>query len=206
MAVAAPARAPAPQTAPAPKTQKPSVDQILDNLTKSDLDHDGLLQSNLAIDQLVKKANELIHKADKERGKESGAKTPPSPLNQVLGQAILTLTDAIAYLQKLKDLQIALIALRAPATAPAATPATAPKVDVHQTCKDLNLQYKALWRDLNKLKLDIKTLPIVQRLIADVILLDVESQLYSAIERIRLRTIQIGAALNLKSELDLKGH
>jgi len=57
---------------------------------------------------------------------------------------------------------------------------------------------------LTNLKLGIKTLPLGQRAIADVILWDVESRLNSAIHRIRQRTIQIGTALTLQSELDLE--
>jgi hypothetical protein len=199
LAVAAPSRAPAPQTAPPVKTQKPpTLDQILDNITKSDLNHEGLRQSNLAIDQLVKKADDLSRKTAKERDKESSGKDPQPPGSKVLGQAILSLTDATSYLRKLQDLQNALIAVRAPSAAPAA--------NAHQTCKDLNLKFKAISTDLNNLKLGIKTLPLAQRAIADLILWDVESQLNSAIDRIRQRTIQVGSALNLKSELDLKDH
>jgi hypothetical protein len=194
---AAPAKAPAPQTAPPAKSQKPpTLDQILDNLTKSDLDHEGLRQSNLAIDQLVKKADDLIRKAGKERDKDLSGKNPQSPGSRVLGQVILALTDATSYLQKLKDLQNALVAVRAPAAAP--------KVDAHQTCKDLNLQFAAVLTDLKNLKQGVKSLSLTQRAIADVIAWEVESRLYSAIERIRQRTIQIGAALNLNSELDLE--
>jgi hypothetical protein len=196
-AASAPAKEPAPQTAPPAKSQKPpTLDQILDNLTKSDVDHEGLHRSNLAIDQLIKKADDLMRKAAKERDKDLSGKTSQSPGTRVLGQVILALTDATAFLQKLKDLQNALVAVRAPAAAP--------KVDAHQTYKDLNLQFAAVLTDLKNLKLGVKSLSFTQRAIADVIAWDVESRLYSAIERIRLRTIQIGAALNLNSELDLE--
>ena len=103
VAGAAPAKAPLPQTAPPAKSQKPpTLDQILDNLTKADLNHDGLNQSNLAIDQLVKKAGDLSRKVGKERDKGLSSKNPQLPASQVLGQLILALTDAASYLQKLK--------------------------------------------------------------------------------------------------------
>jgi len=174
----------------------PSLDQILDHLAQSRLNHEGLDQSNLAIDQIMQRADKLMRKADKERNKELNGKDPHSPLSQVLSRVILTLTDASSYLLKLKELQNALIAAQAPAGGP--------KIDAHATCKDLNLDFKAVRSDLTNLKLGIKTLPLGQRAIADVILWDVESRLNSAIHRIRQRTIQIGTALTLQSELDLE--
>ena len=180
-----------------PKTQKaPSLDKILDTITGSELNHKGLDQSNVAIDQLVEKADALMRKAGKERTKEMSGKNPNSPLSQVLSQAIFTLTDAGSYLLKLKELQNALIAVQAPAAGP--------KVDVHQTCKDLNLQFQAIGTDLKNLKLSVKTLPLPQRAIADLIIWDMESKLNSAIQRIRQRTLQIGKALTVDSELKLE--
>jgi len=179
-----------------PKTQKgPSLDQILDSITGSELNHKGLDQSNLAIDQLVQRADGLMRKAGTERTKELNGKDPNSPVSHVLGQAIFALTDAGSYLLKLKELQTALIAVQAPAAGP--------NVDTHQTCKDLNLQFKAIGTDLKNLKLSVKTLPLAQRAIANLILWDMESKLDSAIRRIRQRTLQIGKALTLESELKL---
>jgi hypothetical protein len=173
-----------------------SLDQLLDNLTESDLNKDGLDQSNLAIDRMVQKAHKLISKANKERAQQLHGKDARTPLSQVLGQASDTLTDANSYLLKLKELQNALIV--------AQTAADKPKVDAHETCKDLNLKYKAVGTDLQNLKLGLKTLPWQQRTVADVIAWRVESKLNAAILRIRLRTLQIGAALALRSELDLE--
>jgi len=184
---------------PPPKAQNAaSLDQMLDHLTDSALNHEGLDRSNLAIDQVVQKASRLIRKASKERDKEMHGKDPHSPFSRVLGQAILALTDANSYLLKLKELQNALI------TVPALT--GGPAVDTHQTCKDLNRQFRAVLTDLTNLKLLIKTLPLPQRAIADVILWDMGSRLDSAIHRIRLRTIRIGTALALESELNLEAH
>jgi hypothetical protein len=175
-----------------------SLDQFLDNLTESDLNQDGLAQSNLAIDRIVQKAQRLISKATKERAKQPQGKDALTPLSQVLGQVIDTLTDANAYLLKLKELQKDLMAVQ--------PPADKPKVEAHETCKDLNLKFKAIGMDLKNLKLGIKTLPLPQRTIAEVIMWKVESKLNSAIQRIRLRTLRIGAALALQSELDLEAH
>jgi hypothetical protein len=194
----APAEASQHEINPPPKAQSgSSVDQILNRLTDSALKHEGLDQSNLAIDQIVHEANQLIRKASKERDKVH-RKDAQSPFNQVLGQAILALTDANAYLLKLKELQNALMAVQGLTNGPA--------VDTHQTCKDLNREFNALLTDLTNLKLSIKTLPLPQRAIADVILWDVGSRLNTAIRRIRLRTIRIGTALSLESELNLKAH
>jgi hypothetical protein len=189
---------PAPDESSRPqKTQKaPTLDQILDNITGSELNHKGLDQSNLAIDQLVQKADALMRKAGKERTNQLNGKEPNSPLSHVLGQAIFALTDAGSYLLKLKELQNALIAVQAPAAVP--------KADAHQTCKDLNLQFKAIGTDLKNLKLSVKTLPLPQRAIADLIIWDMESKLNSAIQRIRQRTLQVGKALAVESELKLE--
>ncbi len=73
----------------------PSLDQILSVLTDSDLNCEGLDQSNLAIDQIVQKANRLIAKAARQRNKELKGKNPDSPLSKLLSQAIVTLTDSI---------------------------------------------------------------------------------------------------------------
>ena len=180
-----------------PKAQTAaSLDQILDHLTDSKLNQEGLDQSNLAIDQLVQKANKLIRKAGKARNKELNGKDPQSPLGQVLGEAVLALTDSNAYLLKLKELQNALAAVQALTNGP--------KVDPHETCQELNLDFQAIGTDLRNLKLGIKTLPLGERAIADVIAWDVESRLNSAIQRIRLRTIRVGKALTLEPELDLE--
>jgi hypothetical protein len=198
-AVAAPSRAPAHEAhAPAQAQKSPTLDQILDNLTESELNPKGLAQSNLAIDQLAQKAGALMRKAAKQRTNELTGKDTYSPLGQVMGQVVLALTDANAYLDKLKELQNALIA--------SGTPAAGPKVNTHQTCKDLNREFKAVSTDLKNLKLGIKTLPLPQRAIADMILWDMESRLNSAIDRIRQRTIKVGGALTLKSELTLEDH
>jgi hypothetical protein len=180
-----------------PKTQKgPSLDQILDSITGSELNHKGLVQSNLAIDQLVQRADVLMRKAGNERTKELNGKDPNSPVSHVLGQAIFALTDAGSYLLKLKELQDALIAVQAPAAGP--------NVDIHQICKDLNLQFKAVGTDIKNLKLSVKTLPLAQRTMAELIIWDMQSKLDSAIQKIRQRTLQIGKALTLESELKLE--
>ena len=140
----------------------------------------------------------MIRKANRQRNKEIHGKNPHSPLSQLLGQAMLTLTDSNSYLLKLKDLQNALIAVQASTDSP--------KVDTHETCKDLNLEFKAVWTDLGNLKLSVKQLPLQQKAVADVILWETMSKLNSAIHRIRLRTLQIGAALKLESELYLEAH
>jgi hypothetical protein len=181
---------------PANPQKSPSLDQILDNITESGLDHQGLDQSNLAIDQLVQKANQLMRNATKERNKELAGKNPNSPASQVLGQAIFTLTNACSYLQELKELQNALIAVQAPAAGA--------KADAHQICKDLNLQFKAVGTDLSNLKLSIQSLPFPQKIIADLIIWDMQGRLDSAILRIRQRTLQVGKALKLESELPLE--
>ena len=199
MAGTALARTSAPETnRPTSAQKEASLDQILDNLTKSPLDHEGLDHSNLAIDKIVQKSNKLIRRATRQRNKEINGRNPHSPLGQVLGQAIITLTDSNFYLLKLKDLQNTLIAVQASTDGP--------KVDPHETCKDLNLEFKAIWTDLGNLKHSIKNLPLQQRAIADVILWDTMARLNSAIQRIRLRTLQIGAALTLGPELDLEAH
>ncbi len=79
-----------------------SLDQILDSLTESAFDQSGLEHSNLAIDQIVQKSNKLIRKAARQRTKEFNSKNPDSPLSNVLGNVILTLTDCNSYLLKLK--------------------------------------------------------------------------------------------------------
>jgi len=173
-----------------------SLDQILDRLTESAFDHDGLEHSNLAIDQLVQKSNKLIRKAARQRIKEFNSKNPDSPLSHVLGHAISTLTDCNSYLLKLKDLQRDLIAVQASADGS--------KVDGHETCNDLNLEFKAIGTDLGNLKLSIKELPLPQKAIADVILWDTGSRVNAVLLRIRQRTLQVGAALNLGSELNLE--
>jgi ribosomal protein L22 len=192
-----------PASASAPDPHRPqkaqgsgSLNQILDSLTESAFNHDGLEHSNLAIDQIVQKSNRLIRKAARQRTKEFNSGNPDSPLSLVLGHVILTLTDCNSYLLKLKGLQDDLIAVEASADRP--------KVDGHETCKDLNLEFKAVAMDLGNLKLSIKKLPLPQKAIADVILLDTRSRVNSVIQRIRQRTLQVGAALNLGSELDLE--
>ena len=100
------------------------------------------------------------------------------------------------YLLKLKDLQDDLIAVRASAGGPA--------VDGHEACKHLNLKYKAIGMDLGNLKLSVKRLPLPQKAIADVILWKGMSRVNSVIQKIRQRTLQVGAALNLGSELNLE--
>src|SRR5208283_416118 len=97
---------------------------------------------------------------------------------------------------KLKDLQDDLIAVQASADGS--------KVDRHETCKDLNLEFKAIGTDLGNLKLSIKKLPLPQKAIADVILWNTKSRVNSVLQRIRQRTLQVGAALNLGSELNLE--
>ena len=192
-----------PASASAPDPHRPqkaqgaaSLDQILDSLTESAFDHDGLEHSNLAIDQIVQKSNKLIRKAARQRTKEFNSKNPDSPLSHVLGHVILTLTDCNSYLLKLKDLQDDLIAVQASADRS--------KVDGHETCKDLNLEFKAIGTDLGNLKLSIKKLPLPQKAIADVILWNTMPRVKSVIQRIRRRTLQVGAALNLGSELNLE--
>jgi hypothetical protein len=190
-----------PASASAPDPHRPqeahgsgSLDQILDSLTESSFNHDGLEHSNLAIDQIVQKSNKLIRKAARQRTKEFNSRNPDSPLSHVLGHAILTLTDCNSYLLKLKDLQDDLIAVEGSAEGS--------KVDGHETCKDLNLEFKAIATDLGNLKLSIKKLPLPQKAIADVILWDTRSLVNSVLQRIRQRTLQVGAALNLGSELN----
>ena len=58
--------------------------------------------------------------------------------------------------------------------------------------------------DLGNLKLSVKKLPLTQKAIADVILWKVMSRVNSVIQKIRQRTLQVGAALNLGSELNLE--
>jgi hypothetical protein len=180
-----------------PKAQNTAtLDQMLDNITGSDLNHKGLDQSNLAIDQLVQRADKLTSKATRERNKEIKRGDLHSPLGQVLDQAVLMLSDSSSYLLKLKELQNALIAAQAAHDGP--------KVDAHETCKSLNREFKAIWTDLRNLKLGVKKLPFRQRAIADVIEWDVVSRLDSAIHRIQTRTLQVGTALTLDSELHLE--
>jgi hypothetical protein len=173
-----------------------SLDQILDTLTESPFDPDGLAHSNLAIDQVVQKSNRLIRRATRQRAKESNSRNPDSPLGHVLGHVILALTDCNSYLLKLKDLQDDLIAIQASADGP--------KVDERETCKVLNLEFKAIGADLGNLKLSIKKLPLTQKAIADLLLWKTESRVNSALQRIRQRTLHVGAALNLRSELNLE--
>ena len=192
---------PASASAPDPhRPQKvrsaPSLDQILDVLTDSAFDRDGLEHSNLAIDQILQKSNKLIRKAERQRTKQFNSGNPDSPLNHLLGHAILTLTDCNCYLLKLKELQDDLIAVQASAGGP--------KVDGPKTCQDLNLNFKAIGTDLGILKLSIKKLPLTEKVIAEVILWEKSSRLNSVIQRIRHRTLEVGAALNLGSELNLE--
>jgi hypothetical protein len=197
VAGAARANAAARETELPKKTQRgASLEQILDAVTKSELNPDGLDQSNLAIDQIVQRANKLIKKANKVRAKEITGTNAYTPLGQVMGQASLTLSDADSYLLKLKELQSAVLAARGHTGES--------KVDARETCKDLNVKFKAIWTDLKNLKLGVKTLPLRQRAIADVMLWDMEPKLISAIHKIRQRTLQIGSALTLESELELK--
>jgi hypothetical protein len=181
---------------PAKGAKAVSLDQILDRLADSTMDRTGLGQSNDAIDQLVERSNKLMRKAANERDKKMQGSDPHPALGQVLGQMILALTDANAYLLKLKELQSALMAGAAAGRGRA--------VDTHQICRDLNREFKAVWTDLTNLKLAVKTLPLAQRAIADVILWEAQSRLHSAIHRIRLRTIRVGAALALEADLDLE--
>ena len=179
------------------RSQKaPSLDQILDALTDSGLNYEGLDRSNLAIDQIVQKANRLIAKAARQRNKELKGKNPDSPLSKLLSlQAIVTLTDSNSYLLKLKELQLALIATQ--------SLADGPEIDTDEARKELNVEFDAIWTDLRDLKLGVKTLPLRQRAIVDVFVWDLSSKLYSAIRRIRSSTLQVGTALSLESESDL---
>jgi hypothetical protein len=176
--------------------KSPSLDQILNTLTESDLSHEGLDQSNLAIDQIVQKANRLIAKASRQRAKELKGKNPNSPLNNLLAEAIVMLTDSNSYLLKLKELQNALIE--------AQSPASDSEIDPDQTFKDLTLEFDTIGTDLRHLKVGVKTLPLRQRAIADVFVWELGSKLYSAIHRIRERTVQVGTALALESDSDLE--
>ncbi len=94
---------------------------------------------------------------------------------------------------KLKELQLALIANQ--------SLADGPEIDTDEARKDLNAEFDAIWTDLRDLKLGVKT--FAQRAIVDVFVWDLSSKLYSAIRRIRLRTLQVGTALSLESESDL---
>jgi hypothetical protein len=174
----------------------PTLDRILDTVTESPLNQEGLDQSNVAIDQIVRRANRLIGKTNRERAKENNGSGTNSPLGQVLGQASLTLTDADGYLLKLKELQKAAVATQ--------TGGIEAKEDAREMCKDLSLKYKAIWTDLKNLKVAIKTLPWRQRVLADFMVWKMEPTLISAIQKIRQRTIQVGTALTLEAELDLK--
>ena len=176
--------------------KSPSLDQILNTLTESDLSHEGLDQSNLAIDQIVQKANRLIAKASRQRAKELKGKTPNSPLSKLLAQAIVMLTDSNSYLLKLKELQNALVA--------AQSPADEADIDPDETFKDLTLEFDAIGTDLRNLKLSVKTLPLRERAIVDVFVWELGSKLYSAIHRIRERTVQVGTALALEADSDLE--
>lgn len=176
--------------------KSPSLDQILNTLTESDLSLEGLDRSNLAIDQIVQKANRLIAKASRQRAKELKGKNPNSPLTKLLSQAIVMLTDSNSYLLELKELQNALIA--------AQSPANGPDIDPDETFNDLTLEFDAIGTDLRNLKVGVKTLPLRQRAIADVFVWELGSKLYSAIHRIRERTVQVGTALTLESDSDLK--
>jgi hypothetical protein len=173
----------------------PSLDKILDTLTDTDLDREGLDQSNIAIDQFVQRSNRLIGKASKQRSKELKGKNSDSPLSKLLGQAIVALTDSNSYLLKLKELQKTLIAVQ--------SPADRPDIDPGEARKDLDLHYKAFRTDLQNLKLGVRTLPLGQRAIVDVLILDMGSKLNSAIQRIQRRALQVGMALTLESETDL---
>ena len=160
------------------------------------MNQEGLNQSNLAIDQIVQRANKLIGKTNRERTKEVKGNGTNSALGQVLGQASLTLTDAESYLLKLKELQKAVVVVQAHGVGT--------NVGARETCKDLSLKYKAIWTDLKNLKVAIQALPWRQRVVADVMVWKIEPTLIAAIQKIRQRTIQVGTALTLESELDLK--